>query len=59
MRVLVLSAILLLAGTPASGATRAGFGAPGVPGLAAGAKRIVVCLDGTWNNPYREKERYD
>jgi uncharacterized protein (DUF2235 family) len=22
-------------------------------------QRLVICLDGTWNNPYREKERYD
>ncbi len=25
----------------------------------AARKRLVLCMDGTWNNPYREKERDD
>ncbi len=25
----------------------------------AESKRIVICLDGTWQNPYRMKERDD
>ena len=57
IRIRLLPAVLAaLVAVPASAIYRP---ASELPEAAPGFKRIVICLDGTWNNPYKLKERYD